>query len=323
MEPDAVFGDLVIAGPGSVPRWRNRPVDTDSRRRTVVALLVPAIVAIAGPARAQIELSGSWAARNHEDALERGAGPYAVDYTGLPLSDDGRAKALSFSASQLATIERQCGLYPPHYLVLGPFGMKIWNETDPVSGETIAWKVGAWEDRAPLVIWMDGRPHPSANAPHEQTGFTTGRWEGDTLVTRTTHIKAGVIRRNGAPNGDRATIAMHFIPNDDLLTVLTFIDDPDYLTEPEVITKTFQLGTAPIRPIGPPCVPVFEGASGDVPHHLPGENPFIGELTGLYGIPSGAVLGGAETMYPEYRGRLREGFVRPEKCARNCGAPPR
>ena len=123
-------------------------------------MVLAGLLAAAAPARAQVELSGSWAARNHEDALERGAGPYAVDYTGVPLNDDAREKALSYSASQLGMIERQCGLYPPHYIALGPFGLKIWNETDSISGETIAWKIGAWEDRAATTIWMDGRPHP-------------------------------------------------------------------------------------------------------------------------------------------------------------------
>ena len=46
---------------------------------------------------AQVDMSGLWAARNHEDSLERGPGPYAVDYTALPLNDDARAKALSYS----------------------------------------------------------------------------------------------------------------------------------------------------------------------------------------------------------------------------------
>ena len=90
--------------------------------RSFTGVIVLASILAAAPASAQIELSGSWAARNHEDALERGAGPYAVDYTGLPLSDDGRDKALGYSAAQLGIIERQCGLYPPHYIALGPFG---------------------------------------------------------------------------------------------------------------------------------------------------------------------------------------------------------
>jgi hypothetical protein len=287
-------------------------------------MVLTVLLVAAAPARAQLELSGSWAARNHEDGLERGAGPYAVDYTGLPLNDDAREKALSYSASQLGMIERQCGLYPPHYIALGPFGLKIWNETDPISGETIAWKIGAWEDRAATTIWMDGRPHPSANAPHERGGFTTGAWEGDTLVAYTTHMRAGVIRRNGVPNSDRATMTSYFFRNGDLLTLLIAVEDPVYLAEPFLISKSFQLDAGPIRPIGPPCVPGYEGQSGngDVPHYLPGTNPSVDELTKLYHIPRDAVLGGARTMYPEFRQTIRDTYVRPEKCVRNCGPRP-
>jgi hypothetical protein len=287
-------------------------------------MVLAGLLAAAAPARAQVELSGSWAARNHEDALERGAGPYAVDYTGLPLNDDGREKALSYSASQLGMIERQCGLYPPHYIVLGPFGLKIWNETDSISGETIAWKIGAWEDRAATTIWMDGRPHPSANAPHERGGFTTGAWDGDTLVAYTTHMRAGVIRRNGVPNSDRATMTSYFFRNGDLLTLLVAVEDPVYLDEPFLISKSFQLDAGPIRPIGPPCVPGYEGQSGDgeVPHYLPGTNPSIDELTKLYHLPREAILGGARTMYPEFRKTIKDAYARPEKCVRNCGARP-
>jgi len=42
---------------------------------------------------------------------------------------------------------------------------------------------------------MDGRPHPSANAWHPPSGFTTGHWEGDTLMAHTTHVKTAWIRR--------------------------------------------------------------------------------------------------------------------------------
>ena len=271
---------------------------------------------------AQVELSGTWVSRNHEDAVERGGGPYAVDYTGLPLNEDGRAKALSYSASQLAMVERQCALYPPYYVMLGPFGIKVSNETDPVTGETIAWKIGAWEDRAPNTIWMDGRPHPSANAPHEREGFTTGVWEGDTLVAYTTHMKAGYLRRNGAPTSDQTTLTTYFKRHGDRLTVLAIIEDPIYLSEPQVLTKNYQLDTAPQRPEGPPCLPTYQGSSGDVPHYLPGRNPFVDEVTKLLNIPREAVLGGPQTMYPEFRKTIKDQYVRPEKCPGNCGLPP-
>jgi metallo-beta-lactamase class B len=295
-----------------------------TRLRTWLVLLV-VTSAPSGVAFAQTDLSGTWAAINHEDGLERGAGPYAVDYTALPLNDDGRAKALSYSASQFGVIEHQCGFWPPHYLVMGPFGMKIWNQTDPATGKTIAWMIGSWEDRGLTTIWMDGRPHPSRNALHLRGGFTTGEWDGNTLVTYTTHMKAGAIRRNGAPSSDEETMRMRFIRHDDLITVLAVIDDPIYLTEPYIVTKSFRLNpdAAPMSPVGPPCIPTYEGTAGDgnVPHILPGENPSIDELTMLYHIPREAVLGGAETMYPEYRQKMKDRFVRPEKCPTNCGGP--
>ena len=292
--------------------------------RTWVVLLVITVAASA-PASAQTELSGTWAAIGHEDGLERGAGPYAVDYTGLPLNDEGRARALSYSASQFGVIEHQCGFWPPHYLVMGPFGMKIWNQTDPVTGKTIAWTIGSWEDRGLTTIWMDGRPHPSKNALHLRGGFTTGEWDGNTLVAYTTHMKAGAMRRNGAPSSDEETMTTRFIRHGDLITVLAVIEDPVYLSEPYLITKSFRLNpdAAPMSPVGPPCIPTYEGtAEGSVPHILPGENPSIDELTTLYHIPRQAVLGGADTMYPEYRKTMKDAFVRPEKCPANCGAPP-
>lgn len=290
-------------------------------RHLVTAL---AFVTLAtGSAVAQTDLAGSWAARNQEDGLERNAGPYAVDYAGIPLNDEGRAKALAYSESQYSMIERQCSPWPPFYLAIGPFGMKIWNDTDQVTGATIAWHIGAWEDRAETVIYMDGRPRPSETAPHPRGGFTTGTWEGDTLVAYTTHMKAGSIRRNGAPSSDRATMTTRFIRHGEHLTVLVIVEDPIYLSEPYIVSKNFVNDGTPQPAIGPPCVSSYEGASGEVPHWLPGENPAIDELTKLYGIPRDAILGGAETMSPDFRKKMKDRFVRPEKCTRNCGGPPR
>ena len=115
----------------SVPVWIDLEDFRGGPRRVVMTATG------ARPAFAQVELAGSWAARNHEDALERGGGPYAVDYTGIPINDEARKRALSYSASQLSMIERQCSLWAQYYLVTGPFGMKISNETDPIDGSTI------------------------------------------------------------------------------------------------------------------------------------------------------------------------------------------
>ena len=66
-----------------------------------------------------------------------------------------------------------------------------------------------WQEQR-RTIWMDGRPHPPEFAPHTWQGFSTGRWEGSVLVVRTTHLKAGWVRRNGVAISDRATMEDRF-----------------------------------------------------------------------------------------------------------------
>lgn len=252
---------------------------------------------------AQAELTGSWAARNHEILAGDGI---PVDYTGIPLNEEARTRALSYSESQLAMIERQCQGWPAFYMVQGPFGLKIWSDTEPVKGAVISYTIGAWEDRAPLTIWMDGRPHPSQYAEHTRAGFTTGRWEGNTLVAYTTHMKAGFLRKTGPPSSDLATMTTRFFRHGDLLTVLAVIEDPIYLAEPWILSKSFQLSPAPISPVGPPCVTTYEGRPGEsVPHYLPEKNPFVDEMTTKYQAPREGVLGFPETLYPEYRKKLK------------------
>ena len=90
--------------------------------------------------------------------------------------------------------------------------------------------------------------------------------------------------------------------------MLAVIEDPIYLTEPELISKSFQPDPNPMSPVGPPCVAGYEGVPEGTACRtiLPGTNPSIDELTKLYGIPREAALGGAETMYPEYRKKLKD-----------------
>jgi hypothetical protein len=266
-----------------------------------VAALVLSML-VCGTAAAQSEITGSWAARNHEVLAGDGL---PVDFTGIPLNEEGRTRALSYSESQLAMVERQCQGWPPFYFVQGPFGLKIWSETDPLKGNVISYTIGAWEDRPQITIWMDGRPHPSKYAEHTRAGFTTGVWEGNTLVAHTTHIKAGFLRKTGAPSSDEATLTTRFYRHGDIMTVLAIIEDPIYLAEPWILSKSYQASAAPISSIGPPCVSIYEANTGETaPHYVPEKNPFVDEMTAKYGVPRDAAVGRPETLYPEYRKQL-------------------
>ncbi|MEQ1947034.1 MAG: hypothetical protein ABL995_07585 [Bryobacteraceae bacterium] len=322
MGSNAVLGALVS---GELQmNWMTNVLNS-ARTLSLVAVMGVSLSTLAVPASAQIDISGSWAARNYSDPLSNNPGPETgpADYLGMPYNDAGRAWALSYSYSQISMPDRACAFYSPAYIGIGPFGLKIWNETEPRNGATVAWVIGGWEDTGVLRIWMDGRPHPSPNAIHPMSGFSTGKWEGDVLTIRTTHMRVGILRRNGAPHSDQATMLTRLMRHGDIMTMTIRIDDPLYLTEPYYLTRTFQLSSVnPIRTVGQPCTQANEGVpEGVVPHFLPGQNPFLRELENTYGIPSDAAMGGAETAFPDFRKKIKDRYKAPAKCPRVCGGP--
>ena len=60
------------------------------------------------PASAQVDLTGSYQTRMYEDYIERGPGEFMGNFTGMPLTDEGRAKALLYTSNLPSTYERQC-----------------------------------------------------------------------------------------------------------------------------------------------------------------------------------------------------------------------
>jgi hypothetical protein len=170
---------------------------------------------------------------------------------------------------------------------------------------------------------MDGRPHPSAYAPRAFSGFTTGQWQGDRLVARMTHMKRGIMRRNGVPLSDQATMTLHLVRHEDVLTIMGIIEDPVYLEEKLVLTGSYRLnerGNAPAT--NPTCFPFTElpvyDKAGLVPHFLPGTNHDAETFAKEYGLPLEAAYGGAQTIYPEFRKRLMNTYTPPAACDRYC-----
>ena len=176
--------------------------------RTILSgAIAAALILAAAPAFAQVDIAGEWAARAHEDQPHRGPGAELGDYGGLPINAAGRQKASVWDASILSLPEAMAKPHPPQYFMRGPGpNIRVQKITDPVQQTVIAYTIEGVFGRDDRVIWMDGRPHPSKYAPHTWAGFTTGTWMGSTLVTTTTHIKWGWLRRNGVPSSDQARV---------------------------------------------------------------------------------------------------------------------
>jgi len=258
------------------------------------------------PAAAQVNVVGYWNPLvADEDFIERVPGPNVGDYAGLPITNAARKRANTWDASLLTLPEHQCKPHPSTYGFRGIGVLRIWEEREAATQQLVRIKTHIQWQAQERDIWMDGRPEPSELEPHTWQGFSTGKFEGDVLVVRTTHLKAGWIRRNGLPLSDRATMTERFIRHGDLLTHVMMLEDPVYLSEPLVKTNGFAV--APTGTMEPyPCRPAVEvpREAGEVPHHGIDDAPPTREFAERHGIPEEAAAGGAATALPEFMSKL-------------------
>jgi len=274
------------------------------------------VLAVFGaPLFAQVDLTGIWSPVFHEDQPERIPGPALVDYLGIPINDAARQWALSWDPDRLTLQEHQCQVHTVAYIYRGPLLLRIWEERDPQTQELVAIHNYISNYEQSRTIWMDGRAELPDYAAHTWMGYSTGHWDGNVLTVTTTHIKQGWHRRNGIPSSDLITLTEHFIRHGDHMTHVTVVSDPVYLAEPLIKSQDFVLNPEGGNGGGIgggwlyPCEYVDEtpGVSKvAVPSYMPGENPFLHEFADHNGVPVDAALGGPQTMYPEYRQKLRE-----------------
>jgi len=263
------------------------------------------------PLFAQIDLAGEWGMRQHEDQVERMMGPEIGDELGLPINDAARLREESWDASLYTLPEWQCRPHPADYGTRGPANLRIWKEVDNATQQVIAYHTHVSWQAQERTIWMDGRPHPPADAPHTWQGFSTGKWEGNMLTVVTTHLKESYIRRNGTPRSDLATMTEHWMRHGEFLTMLQVINDPVYLMEPMVRSTDWQLDlTQQLEPYPCEVTEEVQRQRGVVPHHLPGTNEFLKEFPKRAGVPAEAARGGPDTEYPEYMTKLKGGQFR-------------
>ena len=260
------------------------------------ALLVPAATAWAA-----VDLGGYYQPVMHEDASERGQGPDAGEYMGLPINDALRSRGETWNGSLLTIPERQCVPHPSTYGMRGVGNVHIWEVRDPGTQELVKIEqLIVWEAQH-REIWMDGRPAPPDWALHTWQGFSRGHWEGDTLVVVTTNLKPGWIRRNGLALSDKAKMTERYIRHGDILHHTMFIEDPVYLTEPMIKTNVLRIMAQPNMGAYP-CRPAVEvpRPKGAVPHQPFRDKSAEDEFAHRYDIPVEAAAGGINTAMPEY-----------------------
>ena len=259
-----------------------------------------------GPVRTDI--AGDWAVVVNEDQPHRAPGPELGDYTGLPINAAVRQKAEAWDATILSQPERQAQAHPAQYWMRGPGpALRILKILDPVTQVQVAYTIAGGFGRADRVVWMDGRNHPSDFSEHTWDGFSTGVWENGVLVVTTTHMKQGVIQRNGSATSPYGVMTEHFFRHGLYMTSFFSVDDPIFLEEPMVRTHTWAWNANGNMAFGNPFESVDE--LGDKPL---GWVPFFPlgaqqrEFAEAHNIPFKATQGGKESLYPEYMLKIAE-----------------
>jgi len=279
---------------------------------TIGLTLAGSQAAMAQPPRPQRppDLSGEWNLVNDEGpgAIGQLGQPGLGDYLGIPFNDAGRMRADTTAESLWGTPEYQCRPHSAPHQWRGLGGARILKELDPLTGEVATYHIQFMRslDRP---VFMDGRPHPPPWAPHTWTGFSTGEWIGNTLKITTTHLKDGYLRRGGPQTSDMYAMTEYLTRHDEILTIVTVIDDPIYLDEPLVHSTTYTIDLTGITALETCNGSSFAENGGTdrhwVPHFLPGQNTAAADwLQNEPWVPPVAARGGVATIYPEYRSTI-------------------
>jgi glyoxylase-like metal-dependent hydrolase (beta-lactamase superfamily II) len=264
------------------------------------------------PARPQNppDITGEWRLESDEDpgALGNLGQPPLGDYTGIPFNEAGRLRAETSAESIWGTPEYQCRPHSAPHQWRGLGGARILKEQDPLTRDIKAYHVQFMRS-LDWPIYMDGRPHPPAYAPHTWSGFSTGEWIGNTLKVTTTHLKDGYLRRGGPQTTDVYSMTDYITRHGDILVIVTVTDDPIYQDEPFVQSTTYVYDTS-----GTVATEVCTGSAfaenggtdrHHVPHFLPGQNTALTEWLKVEDwVPVEPTRGGVKTIYPEYRPSL-------------------
>ena len=288
--------------PPRSPLWRKR----------LAPFLALALMLSATPVIGQVDFTGLWRPIPRDSD---GSGMVG-DTAGIPLSDSSQGRVQSWSPEDFDIAEWVCRPHAWDYsLETLLTDLQFWADIDRPTQRVVAYHGHLNQQEQETTIWMDGRPHPPANAVHTWSGFSTGEWDGDVLVVTTTHLKETYIRRWGLMRSDQATVRTRWRRVGNFLQATSILYDPVYMTEPYIRSSMMWQYDPALVMYPYPCEDATETAvpRGEVRHFFPGKSPLPGfnpDLADRYATPYQPRLGGAETMYPEYIGRMKA-FPRP------------
>lgn len=144
---------------------------------------------------------------------DAGAGELAEgEFSGLQLSEAAKAEVEAYDFAAELTRDFACTQPSVAFYMQAPFPMEIYQDS-----KLIVFKMEYYD--MVRVIFLDGRDHPPADAPHSKNGHSIGHWEGEELVVDTTHVASATFMNNGFSHSDDLHLTERFRLSDDGTTL--------------------------------------------------------------------------------------------------------
>ena len=149
-----------------------------------------------------------------------------------PLTDESQAAVEAFDPlTDLPTLN--CVSKGMPTIMEQPYPMEIVDQ-----GDSILFRIEEYDTLRTVHMTETAAP---ANQPFSKLGYSTGRWEGDTLVVTTTNVNWPHFDSVGIPLSDAVEIVERFIPSVDgsRLDLIMTVTDRVTFTESVEIGKTW------------------------------------------------------------------------------------
>ena len=160
------------------------------------------------------------------------AHPAALFMTRLPLTKAALAAREAFDPVQ-DTTQEGCTPKGMPLIMVQPYPIEFIDE-----GDRIFLHMEEYDTVRTIHINGTG---PGADEELSLHGYSTGRWDGDTLVVRTTGVAARYMNQDGTPLGEGATFVERFtvVEEGERLAYTVEVTSPEVLTEPTTLSRSW------------------------------------------------------------------------------------
>lgn len=157
--------------------------------------------------------------------LGPGGGPNVGEFSGLHLTAEGLKKAQAWNPDDEYLPENFGRSQVVPTIMTTPFPIQFeFGKQEAIIRVTECDNV--------RTVDLSGQPPATSSKGGTAMGVSTGHWEGDTLVVRSTGIRAGQVRANGAPQSPDAVVTERYGLVGGYLVALLTIEDPIYYAQP-------------------------------------------------------------------------------------------